>query len=247
MTKIALIAGVGSTYKDYRNLRQKLSRFQRTDDAVESMIETLKGKDWKTKMLVEKECRKQDILDQLRTNLEAAKKGNDVELLFYFRGHGMHTIRPGNQQDNSGENRYDECLITWEPRLASSRYFSDNNIYDYFLTDDELTRVIRESLPYVKRYYVILDCCYAGGMLDLKLSENSPLVFAAASSERQQAKGYRSGITFFTAALTDILQQHPKDLTTLRADTENRLRRKYSAAPRPLFRIPHYALYSPAF
>jgi hypothetical protein len=246
MKKIALIAGIGTSYKDYRGLA--LAHFQKTELAVDNLQAKLKEDKWDITPLFEKDCTKQNILSQLKNNLALAQNEQDVELLFYFRGHGGRTRGRGVQSDDSGRNRYDEYLITWESGLLSSSYISDKNATTHFLTDNELTSLVIDSLPHVKRYFVILDCCYAGGMIDMQMPDDSPLVLVAASTELETAKAYEGGITFFTAALTDVIEKgDPKDLATLRSKTEARLKNHYSAAPKPYFQIPLDSLNSPSF
>jgi len=249
MKRIALITGMGIAYKQFRGLQ--LAHFQNTAAATRSLTTALKRRSWEMQTdLQEQKCTRAAIQWQLEQNAQTAKNlaasGQTVELLFYYRGHADRTYGFGTGESAATGNLNDEYLVTWSPAALLDSHIADHEARKWFFTDDALTQPIKAALPYVERYFVILDCCYSGGLIDEAHLADPKLVVLAASNEHTKAWGEQGGVTFFTSALSNALQFYPKTLSDLKQHTTSQLRSNYHAASQPHFRIHPQLLNTPS-
>lgn len=102
-----------------------------------------------------------NILKALKGAVAKCKKGD--QLAFWYSGHGSSLANQTGQSDET--DRADECICPCDYEGAAS---SDPDAG--FIRDDELNKILVDSLPEGVSLRAIFDCCHSGTILDLPYS-----------------------------------------------------------------------------
>ena len=100
---------------------------------------------------------KQNILKGLQTLLANTVAGDTA--FFMFSGHGTQTV-DFNKDETDGQ---DECIMP-----------IDAYAMNMCILDDELNRMIRNTLKPGAKLVAIFDCCFSGTILDLRYTYGYP-------------------------------------------------------------------------
>lgn len=106
-------------------------------------------------VLYDNQMTKDNVMQKIKE--VGARCEEDDYFIFYYSGHGSQVP---DEDGDEGEDGKDEALCTVGPggKLAAR----------YFLTDDEFSEIVTESLDEGVRIVLLSDCCHSGTIGDLE-------------------------------------------------------------------------------
>jgi hypothetical protein len=222
-TNRALLTGLGNSYKTI--LLGSYPPFSFLEKNVSKMYSHLKVKRWQTKILLEKEATKINILKSLEEMIDASKP-ND-QLLFYFCGHGDK-----GQFSNRETEFGDEYLITFHKDLRYRKNItSEAEIEEFFILDNTFTSLLKTINDKIT-IIIILDCCKSGGMIDEierigRINENFKNIIFFSSSIESMDSYATNDYSLFTLSLLNASIQS-KTIGDLAKITKEYLAKEYA-------------------
>ncbi|KAI0631106.1 peptidase C14 [Trametes polyzona] len=99
---------------------------------------------------------RENILAAMRDLVQDAQPGD--HFVFSFSGHGSQVVN----EDGTEEDGLDEILIPVDAVLDPA-----TNMFQDYIKDDEVRKIIVDSLPSGSRCVMIFDCCHSGTASDL--------------------------------------------------------------------------------
>ncbi|KAJ8474021.1 hypothetical protein ONZ51_g7492 [Trametes cubensis] len=105
------------------------------------------GHEWPTR---------ETILQAMRDLVKDAQPGD--HFVFSFSGHGGQVVN----EDGTEEDGFDETLVP-----VDSQINPDTGNFENFIKDDDVRKILVDSLPSGARLVMIFDCCHSGTASDL--------------------------------------------------------------------------------
>jgi len=189
MKKYALLVGID----DYKS--EDINDLGGCKNDVENMQKHTK--DFDTLPLTNEDATRKAIIDNFRTHLGKATKGDLA--LFYFSGHGSREVSPSEFEPYQQDKRH-ETIVCHD----SDTSIDNKQVYD--IADKEMKLLINELAIKGAEVVVIYDCCHSGsGTRDFEFSGIREVIRNKATSKERAKEDYLKG-TF------DILATKPKHL-----------------------------------
>ncbi|EIW55200.1 peptidase C14 [Trametes versicolor FP-101664 SS1] len=98
----------------------------------------------------------ENILAAMRDLVKGAQPGD--HFVFSFSGHGSQVVN----KDGTEEDGFDETLIPVDAILNP-----EYNTFEGYIKDDDVRKIIVDSLPSGSRCVMVFDCCHSGTASDL--------------------------------------------------------------------------------